>query len=166
MKLVLKLLLAIVFLGVTAYLLVPAPPFPDPPPNSLRSNEPGDMESIYRRAYYTDYSRSEILSYYSRAFKISGIQYLLNYPPEDAYTLIRDQTRSSWLQEVVHPLRESIYINGFYPTKPTEQIYIGGIHYLNKITVHYIPSNPVTRLTVWLLISICCYWLYKEYGKI
>ena len=159
-------MLVIVFLSAVVCLLLPAPAFPPQPAGSVRSNEPGDMESIYRRAYYTNYPRSEILEYYGRVFKIPGIQYLLNYPPEQAATLIRDQTRSSWLQEIVHPLRESLYINGFYPTKPTEQINIGGIHYISKITVRYIPSHPVTRLTVLLLVLICGYWLYKEYVKI
>lgn len=166
MKLVFKLLPVIIFLVLAAYLLVPAPDFPPPPPDSLRSVEPGDMESNYRRAYYTNYSRSEILDYYYRVFKIPGIQYLLNYPPEQAYTLIRDQTRSSWLQEIVHPLRESVYINGYYPTKPTEQIFIGGVHYFNKITVRYIPSHPVTRLTVLFLIFVCGYLLHREYVQI
>jgi hypothetical protein len=161
-----KLLIAFIFIAAAVYLLVPPPPFPNAPPNSIRSNEPGDTESIYRRAYYTNYTRSEILNYYNQAFKIPGLQYLLNYPPEQAFTLVRDQTKSSWLQEFVHPMRESLFVNGFYPTKPTEQINIGGVHYISKITVRYIPSNPVTRLTVLLLIFICCYWLYQEYGQI
>ncbi len=166
MKLVSQIIISLVLIISVIYLLLPAPQFPKPPPGALRSNEPGDLESPYRYAYYTNYSRSGILAYYSQAFRIWGVQYLLNYPPENAYSLIRDQTKSSWLQEIVHPLRESIYINGFYPTKPTEQIYIAGVHYLNKITVRYIPSNPVTRLEVLLLISVCCYWLYREYVKI
>lgn len=148
------------------YLLLPSPSFPPPPAGSLRSNEPGDMESIYRRAYFTNYSRGEILKYYQHVFRIPFFQILLNYPPEEAFTLVRDQTKSSWLQEIVHPWRESIFINGFYPTKPTEQININGVHYINKITVRYIPSHPVTRLTVLSLSALAIYWLYKEYVQI
>jgi hypothetical protein len=125
------------------------------------------MESTYRRAYFTNYSRSDILKYYSETFNIKiPFQILENYPPEEAANVIRDQTKSSWLQELVHPWRESLLINGFYPTKPTEQINIGGVHYISKITLRYIPSAPVTRLTVLLLASVCCYWLYKEYAKV
>ena len=125
------------------------------------------MESIYRRAYFTNYSRSEILDYYSRTFNIRiPFQVLENYPPEEALNVIRDQTKSSWLQELVHPWRESLLVNGFYPTKPTEQININGVHYISKITLRYMPSSPVTRLTVLLLTSVCCYWLYKEYAQI
>jgi hypothetical protein len=127
------------------------------------------MESVYRRAYFTNYSRSEILQYYSQNFHLSlpiQFQYLLNYPPEDAFTLIRDQTKSSWLQEIVHPWRELLLLNGFYPTLPTEQININQVHYLNKITVRYVPSSITTRLTVLLLTAIGLYWLYKEYVQI
>jgi hypothetical protein len=166
MKPILKIVLFGMLIFTVYYLLIPSPSFPSPPQGALRSDEPGDMESIYRRAYFTDYSRSEILDYYRRAFYLPYFQILLNYPPEDAYSLIRDQTKSSWLQEIVHPWRESLYINGFYPTKPTEQINIDGVHYLNKITVRYVPSNPVTRLTVLGLALVAGYWLIKEYAKI
>lgn len=130
------------------------------------------MESIYRRAYFTQGSRSEILDHYSMQFGHSGffslplLQFLLNYPPEESFTLIRDQTKSSWLQELVHPGRESLYVNGFYPTKPTEQINIDGVHYVNKITVRYVPSHWATRLTSLVLVSLCIYLLSKEYAQI
>lgn len=162
-------LIGLVF--VTVYLILPSPEFPEPPEGTLQSNEPADTESIYRRSYYSNLSRSEVMEYYQQRFKVgpSGIpifQLRLNYPPESAQTLIRDQTRSSWLEELVHPGRESLYINGFYPTKPTEQINIKGVHYANKITVRLIPSHPVTRLTVLLISGWLIVGLYKEYGKI
>jgi hypothetical protein len=166
MKQVLKILFFGLLLFTIYYLLLPSPSFPPPPAGALRSTEPGDVESIYRRAYFTNYSRSEILAYYSKTFSIPFLQFLENYPPEDAFSLIRDQTQSSWLQEIVHPWRESLYVNGFYPTKPTQQINRNGVHYVNKITVRYIPSSPATRLTVLALAMVAGYWLYKEYAKI
>lgn len=159
------LFVSLIFIAALYYLWLPAPRFPTAPPGALRSQEPGDLETPYRRAFYTNYSRSEILKYYSQQFYLPG-QFLLNYPPEDAFSLIRDQTHSSWLQELVHPWRESLYINGFYPTKPTEQIYIDGVHYLNKITLHYVPSTLVNRYTVLLLVAISIYFLWREYEKI
>ncbi len=162
----------LLILVTAVYLALPSPAFPPPPPNSLQSDEPADTESVYRRAYYTDYSRSEIMAYYKKQFQSSPLgrlpllQIRLNYPPEDAFTYIRDQTQSSWLEELVHPGRESIFINGFYPTKPTEQININGVHYLNKITVHYYPSRAVSRLTVLALTVIAVIWLKKEYGQV
>ncbi len=146
------------------YLVLPSPAFPPPPPGSFQSDEPADTESPYRRAYYTNLTRPEIMAYYDRSFRsIIPIQYRLNLPPEDAYSVIRDQTRSSFLEEIIHPWRESLYVNAFVPVKPTEQININKVHYLNKVTVHYIPSHPATRLTVLLLAGISLYWLVKEY---
>jgi hypothetical protein len=162
----------LVVLMASVYLLLPSPDFPPPPSGVLISREPADTESTFRRSYYSNYSRSELMNYYSSMFGVSPFrrfplpQFRLNYPPEESQTLIRDQTRTSWLEELVHPWRESIYINGYYPTRPTEQININGVHYLNKVTVRYIPSTPVTRLTVLFMTVICAYWLIKEYAKI
>ena len=149
---------------VALYLVWPVPGFPPPPPGSLVSSAPADTESIYRKAYYTNYSRSEIINYYKSQFKWPFIR--LNHPPEESQTLIRDQTQTSWLEELVHPLKDSLYINGFYPTKPTEQINFGPVHYQAKIIAHYLPSHTVTRLTVLLMSVTSVYLLLKEYAKI
>lgn len=163
-------LFALFIIVTSVYLLLPSPRFPVPPPGALQSIEPADTESIYRRSYYTDYSRSEILAYYKQQFSRSSVnfplfQIRLNYPPEEAQTLIRDQTRSSWLEEIVHPGRESLYVNGFYPTKPTEQINLNGVHYGNKITLKMVPSHPITRLTVLLMAGLLFVSLVREYAK-
>lgn len=148
------------------YAMLPLRGFPRPPEGAFQSNEPADTESIYRRAYYTNYSRGEIMKHYKeRFFSFPGIiQIRLNHPPEDAATVIRDQARSSYLEELVHPLREILYVNGFEPTKPTEEINIGQVHYKNKITVRYVPSGVITRFTTWALIFISINYLLKEYA--
>jgi len=166
MRALVKIIYALSILLLAAYLALPSAEFPAPPPNSLLSQEPADTESVYRRAYYTNYSREEIMNHYKSVFNIAMLQIRLNYPPEEAYTLIRDQTRSSWLEELVHPGRESLFVNGFYPTKPTEQININGVHYINKITVHLFPSRFPSRFTVLGLLIVSFYWLKKEYAKI
>lgn len=160
-----KILFLIFLVSSIYYLVLSSPKFPDPPPNSIQSNEPADTETIYRRAYYTNFTRPEIMDYYDRAFR-GPIQYRLNLPPEDAYSVIRDQTRSSFLEQIVHPGRESLYINAFVPTKPTEQININGVHYLNKVTVRYLPSHPISRLTVLTLSVLLLFWLKKEYSHV
>lgn len=160
-----KITLIIIFIIIGVYLILPAPAFPPPPPGSIQSTEPADTESIYRRAYYSNLSRSEVMAFYQRQFFLFP-QIVLNHPPEEAYSLIRDQTRSSWLEQLVHPWRETLYINGFYPVKPTEQININGTRYLNKITLHYFPSHPATRLTVLLLAVAGGYWLLQEYRHV
>jgi hypothetical protein len=155
----------------SAYLLLPSPGFPQVPPGGRQSTEPADTESTYRRSYYTNLSRAEVIAFYKDQFRYSPFmqtpifQLRINHPPEEAEPTIRDQTRSSWMEELVHPWRESFFINGFYPTKPTEQINIAGTHYLNKITVRLVPSHPVTRMTILGMTIIISAILFKEYVK-
>lgn len=81
----------------------------------------------------------------------------LNYPPEEAQTIIRDQTRSSYLEELVHPFRESVYVSGFIPKVRKDAIVIEGREYYQKITVRYVPSSLPVRLLYGLLISVVIY---------
>lgn len=149
--------------AAAVYLFSPVPGFPPPPPDSLVSQEPADTETIYRRAYYTHLTRAEIMTYYTNYWRRPFIKLIV--PPEDAQTAIRDQTRSSWLEELVHPLKDSLYVNGFYPTKPTEQFNFDSVHWEGKIILHYFPSSLATRFTVLLLAAVFGYWLSKEYVK-
>jgi hypothetical protein len=136
------------------YLALPNPKFPDPPVDSLKSNEPADTETPLRRAYFTNFDRSQVMQNYSGDFEkpliadISIPSYRLNYPPEEAQTIIRDQTRSTYLEEVVHPFRESVYINGFEPKSAKDTIFIDNREWLQKITVRYVPSSMLARLVV------------------
>lgn len=161
----------VIFLAILVssiyYLVLPSPKFPDAPPGSLQSNEPADTESIYRLGYYTNLSRPELMDYYDSQFRAQiPIQYRLILPPEDSFTVIRDQTKSSYLEQIVHPLRETLYINAFVPIKPTEQININGVHYLNKVTIRYLPSHPISRLTALAMSSLLVFWLIKEYSHV
>lgn len=144
-------LLLLVFLG---YLALPSPRFPIQPPDSVQSLEDADTESPLRRAYFTDFSREQVLEHYRQQLEYSPVfglrmpTYRLNYPPEDAQSLIRDQTRSTFLEEIVHPFRESFFVNGFTPTLAKDDIWYKGVHYERKITVRYVPSPPLARAPV------------------
>jgi hypothetical protein len=141
------------------YVALPNYDFPKPPADSVRSDEPADMESPLRRAYFTDYTRAEVLEWYMSQFRQSVFgniplpTYLLNYPPEESQTIIRDQTRSTFLQEIVHPFRETVFINGYEPAPHDDQnrIVINGRHWRQKIIVRFIPTNLLLRLAVTLL---------------
>ncbi|QQG47107.1 MAG: hypothetical protein HY044_03115 [Candidatus Woesebacteria bacterium] len=147
MKKIIPGLYVLISIAFCIYLVLPSRGFPDPLPGSVRSDEEGDNETSLRRAYFTNLQREEIINYYKKEF-----WYLptlrLNYPPEDAQTLIRDQTRSTFLEELVHPFRESFYINGFKPIKAKDDIWYKGVHYVEKITVVYVPNSPIIRLLV------------------
>jgi len=161
------LLLSFVFL---LYLSLPSLTFPPPPPGAFTSLEQADTESEYRRAYFTNLTRQEVLEYYQNEFKISffGIEipnYRLNYPPEDAYSLIRDQTRSTFLEEIVYPFKGSFFVNGFKPSVAKDDIWYKGVNYYQKITVRIASGNRVLGLAIGgltLVISWRMIVLYRE----
>jgi hypothetical protein len=161
---IISLVLLILFLF---YLSLPSPDFPGMLPNSIQSFEPADIETPLRRGYYTDYSRQEVMNHYfqefqkSKLFGLPFLTYKLNYPPEDAQTLIRDQARSTYLEEIVHPFRESIFINGFEPKQAKDVIQIDGKFWNQKVIVRYYPSNVFLRLTFALISAILIYFLGK-----
>lgn len=146
------------------YLLLPDPDFPNPPPDALQSNEPADTETPLRRAYFTNATREEVMFHYksqlekSPLFSIPLPTYRLNYPPEEAQTLIRDQTRSTFLEEIVHPFRESLFINGFEPKEEKDTIRIAGKVWRQKVTVRLVPSSRLTRLTV-VVLGLVLFWI-------
>lgn len=130
------------------YLAVPINSFPVPPSDSLQSDEPADTETPLRRAYFTNYTRQEIMDHYSQAFG-GGLR--LNYPPEESSTIIRDQTRSTYLEEIVHPFKESIYINGFEPKSAKDAIIIKELPFRQKVIVRHVESRPAVRIAVGVL---------------
>lgn len=158
MKSLLKIVYLVAVLMLLVYVSVSSPGFPEAPQGSLQSQEPADTETPLRRAYFTDLTREEVLAHYKNNFQ-SFPTLNLNYPPEEAQTIIRDQTRSSYLEELVHPLRESVYINGFVPKEQKDSILIDGKNYYQKITVKYVPSAILVRILYILAISALAYLL-------
>lgn len=142
------------------YLLLPAPELPPSPPNSIRSPQPADIAFPLRPAYFTNLNRQQIINYYENYFsrsRFKGIYlftYRLNYPPEESGLLVRPHIQSSYLEEIIHPFRESIFINGFYPTDPQGKIWHEGEYFNGKVTVKYIPSSFLIRVI--LGISTLC----------
>jgi len=155
------------------YIVLPTNGFPEPPPDSIQSQEPADTETALRRAYFTNFNRAEVMDYYAQQFakmslfgfsvSIPGIR--LNYPPEDSQTLIRDQTRTSFLEELVHPLRESVYINGFVPTQPKDDIWYEGKHFTQKIIIKYSYTGLIVRLAVTLAALTAFYFVTIQFCK-
>jgi hypothetical protein len=144
------------------YLIALSPPFPPPPPDAVQSMEPADTETPLRRAYFTNYTRDQIIAHYKAHFART-VMFELNYPPEDAQTLIRDQTRSYYLEELVHPFRESLYINGFIPQSKKDDIWYNGQHFEEKITIRYVPSGVVARIGVFAGMMLVSWVLLKEW---
>lgn len=150
------------------YLVLPGPDFPAPPPDAVQSQEKADQETSLRRAYFTNLPRQEVVNYYREAFGKSVFDLTLpsvrlNYPPEEAQERIRDQTRSTFLEEIVHPFRESFYINGFEPKNAKDDVWYKGVDYRQKIIVKYNPSSVLVRIPLALLTILAASFLVKEW---
>ncbi|KKP48358.1 MAG: hypothetical protein UR39_C0001G0153 [Candidatus Woesebacteria bacterium GW2011_GWA1_33_30] len=164
MKKILKILFFIASLFLLFYVLPQSPEFPKPLPASVQSFEPADVETPLRRGYYTNLTRQEIIEHYQKEFN-EGFIYTprLNYPPEEAPALIRDQTKSTFLEELVHPLRESLFINGFESKKTIYQLVIDGVTWDQKVIVRYVPSAIWLRVLIVFLTIVSTIVLMREY---
>lgn len=170
-----KILIAIFVLFsfvLFAYLMIPSPSFPTPPSDAVISHEPGDTENPLRRAYFTNFTREEVMQNYKNQFDkvaIFGIKiptYRLNYGPEESQTIIRDQTRSTFLEEIVHPFRESVFVNGFEPKEAKDAVVINAVQWRQKITVRFVPSNLFVRLFVGASTLLMTFILFREFTNV
>lgn len=178
MKLWLSLL--IVYLMGVIYLVQPIPPLSVLEKATL-SNEEGDTwQNPDQRGYYTNLTRSQVLNQIQTKsqIKIFGWtvpNYRLNYRPEEAHELIRDQLKSNYMEEIVYPLRSSIFVNGwepkkspFYANKPEKEIpdiSIYGVPYEAKITLKPNNSTAIARLLIWTTIFPLSFLVYLSTKK-
>lgn len=176
MKKILGALFFLVF-GISSgifllYVYLPTPSYPSNPTNSLESQERGDTEDYKnRRAYFTDLTRAEVLEHHQkelsslkwRNFEIPLPTYRLNYPPEDAMIYIKELTRSWYLEEIVHPFRESFFVNGFIPQVAKDAIIIEGREFQEKVTIRYYRSELWVRVGLALLSIILLFVLLREW---
>lgn len=177
-----KILLAIFLLLGTFYLVLPAPKDFPPLPQGLKSIEPGDTVQIANvSAYYTDTPREEVVDYYFKYFSRSPflgiplITYKLNQPPERIREVLRETQQSTYVEEIVHPFRESVFVSGFewnndpftLPGRRIKNILIvDGKTYQFKVTLFYQESKVWQRLLVFYLSVLFGYLLIKSYSRI
>ena len=155
-----KIIFVILGILLLTYLWLPEPPFPTGLWDFKQSAQPADQETDLRRGYYTNLTREQLMSHYSKEFDW-GVR--LNYPPEESQTLIRDQTKSSFLEEVAHPMRESLFISGYMPKSDQEILAVDGVHYDAKVIVKYVGSNLFLRLLVGILAIVGAWFLINEW---
>ena len=174
-----KLLLITLTVIGTFYLVLPASKDFPPLPRSVKSTEPGDTVQIANvSAYYTDMTREEVVKFYYDYFSRSSflniplITYKLNHPPERIREILRDTQQSTFVEEIVHPLRESVFISGFEwdndpftpPSRRVKNILIvNGKTYQFKITLFYQESRVWQRLLVFYATLILVYFLFVSF---
>ncbi len=162
MKKLAKILFVVAGIAFLIYLALPEPPFPTGLWDFQASTEPADKETPLRRGYYTNLTRGQLMDHYTKEF-VWGVR--LNYPPEEAQTLVRDQTKSSFLEEVVHPMRESLFVNGYEPKPDVQILEVNGVKYKEKVIVKYVGSNVFARLSIGAVALLLIWFLAVEWGK-
>ena len=153
------------------YLLTPIPTIPDLP-NSTRSYLPGDTVQIKNvSGYFTNLSRSDVMTFY-RSIYNSPLRIVINHPPERAKVIFSDTTRSYYLEEIVLPLKGSLYINGFewendVFTKPEKReknkLIYEDVLYKSKVTIRTFPVSVAVRLISFFLLESLIVFLFLIY---
>lgn len=180
-----KILFFIISFFLLIYLLLPGPnsvnQFP-PLPNSVKSTEPGDSDqNPNTAAYFSDLYRQNVIPFYKEAFSKNFVYFnikmpylRLNHPPQYASEVIRPYQQSYYLEEFVHPLRESLYVNGWEPYdeagkarfKYSHGIVIDQVAFKTKTTIKYYDSPIWVRVLVWMGITVFIFLLFQMFIKI
>jgi len=172
-------ILCLYLIGIV-YLSLPQPTVPVVV-DGLLSQEPGDSyQNLDQTAYFTQKERHQLLSEVQSDYSLNfqGIKipsFRLNYRPEEAQTLVREQIQSYYLEEIIHPLRESIFVNGWEPQNspiyshiPEEKrprIKIDGQFYRSKVILKPVFSSLFSRILVWTLIFPASYLVFFSIKK-
>lgn len=150
-----------------------------PLPTSSKSKLAGDTFQIPNVAgYFSDNYRSFVvpfyLSDYQKSARLPFPPLRLNHPPEYSWTTIKKHTDSTYLEELVYPLRDSLYVNGFEPFYPdgkpkfwgSTNFVVDGHSWYTKTTLRFYPSKLIVRILVWFGVIISIYLLFKMGRKI
>lgn len=180
-----KIFLGLFILGLL-YIILPGPTSVknlSPLPRSVASDEPGDTVQVPNIAAYFSFSnRADITKFYHSNYQDLFIfgkfipPLTLNYPPEEAKRVIRDQLYVTFMEEYVYPLRGSIFVGGYEPFVHNEllktphnfvgdHVHINGVYYDSKTTLRFYPNNTIGRIFVYLAIWGMSIWLFKIWRK-
>lgn len=138
-----------------------------PLPASVKSDLDGDTwQNPNIAAYFSDHRREFITNFYKNNFSKTLIDIplpviSLNHPPEAAYRYVRDQQESTFLEEYIMPLRESLFVNGYEPEIENQilkrkadfvgnHIYFKEKPYNSKTTLRFYPTSPLSKILVYI----------------
>lgn len=143
-------------------------------PNSDKSKLAGDSFQIPNVAgYFSDNFREFVVPFYFKDYQsLNNLPFpplRLNHPPEFSWKVIKKHTDSTYIEELVYPLRNSLYVNGFEPFYPDGQprfwgsnkFLADGNYWLTKVTLRFYPSGIVVRIIVWFGIIASMQMMYK-----
>ncbi len=169
-------------LAFLVYLLAPGPnSIKDFPalPSAVKSTLEGDTIQVPNvAAYFSDNFRDFVIPFFRKNFESKTRFFFpplrLNHPPEDAFTFIKDQTQSTYLEELTYPFRDSLFVNGLEPVDENGQprywggdkFEIDGKRFSTKVTLRYYPSSLGSRIIVWIGINLAVVFLVATSGRI
>ncbi|OGE19717.1 hypothetical protein A3J19_05500 [Candidatus Daviesbacteria bacterium RIFCSPLOWO2_02_FULL_41_8] len=148
-----------------------------PLPSSVKSTLAGDnIEQVSNvAAYFSDNYRGFVVPYYSKIYQsLSHLPFppmRLNHPPEYSWNVIKKHTDSTYMEELVYPLRDSLYVNGFEPFYEDGSLKFWGSTkftegsspdlWYTKATIRYYPAGTTVKFLVWGGIIFSIYWLFR-----
>jgi len=149
-------------------------------PESVRSKLSGDTTEVPDlKAFFSFNYRDFVIPYYienyKRNTKFPFSPLRLNHPPEEAFTYIKDQTHSTYLEELTYPMRSSLFINGLEPFNQDtkDPRYPGAVmfgqdgkDYETKVVIRYYYSTLFQRIIGWLGINLSVFLIYLMFKKV
>ncbi len=148
-------------------------------PFSDKSKLEGDTIQIPDvSAYFSNNYREFVVPFYSTDYQQKTLLLFpplrLNHPPEFSWTAIKKHTDSTYLEELVYPLKSSLYVNGFEPFYSdglpkfwgSTTFEIDGRGWFTKTTIRFYPSPLWARILVWLGIIVSIYLIARLSKKI
>lgn len=148
-------------------------------PESDKSTLEGDTIQIPNVAgYFSNIYRGFVVPFYlTNYWKKTLLPFpplRLNHPPEFSWIAIKKHTDSTYLEELVYPLRDSLYVNGFEPfySDGTSKFWgsttfdVNGHNWFTKTTLRFYPSTTLVRILVWMGIILSISWIFKLSKKV
>lgn len=140
-----------------------------PLPDSAKSTLSGDTVQIPNvSGYFSNNFRNFVIPFYLKNYQqntnLPFPPLKLNHPPEYSWVVIKKQTETTYLEELIYPLRDSLYINGYETFRPdgtpifwsAPKLEEAGKEWPTKVTLRLYTSNILVRIIVWagILISM------------
>lgn len=140
-----------------------------PLPDSAKSTLSGDTVQIPNvSAYFSNHFRDFVVPFYFKNYqqnsRLPFPPLRLNHPPEYSWEVIKKHTETTYLEELVYPLRDSLFVNGYEILRPdgTPIFYSApkleeeGKEWPTKTTLRLYTSSIWIRIIVWagILISL------------
>lgn len=148
-------------------------------PNSYKSQLEGDTIQIPNVAgYFSNNYRDFIVSFYLKNYQINSHLFFpplkINHAPEYSWIAIKRHTDSTYLEELIFPLRDSLYVNGMEPFNPDKSpkywgsrpFEEGGGVWETKTTLRFYPSPLWSKFIVWALICSSIFLLHRAAKRI